>query len=174
MPMPTPKPTPKPTPMPKPTPTPKPNPFVGMPTGYEDLSAEAEDIEFALEALRLMNIERAKVGSQPLIYNYDLTRAARYHIADIAYDGYWGHNIKDNVNGEFITVGTFADFKVAFGNTMKETWPAAEIMCGGVIPSDTIDAFMFSPKHKEAMLEPQLKYIGIATINGNLIALLGI
>jgi uncharacterized repeat protein (TIGR02543 family) len=105
-----------------------------------EASEEAKIVE-------LVNKERKKVGLNPLKADKELTRAARVRAEEIHVR--WGHTRPD---------GTPC-------NTASR-WMAGEniLWVGGIYipPSDAMDIWMNSPSHKESILRPHFKTIGVA------------
>jgi uncharacterized protein YkwD len=115
------------------------------------------------ELLRLTNIEREKVGVDPLIEDIRLDQSAQIKTDDMVNNNYFGHispngkhgyeYVEDvapglcNVKAENLRENSSARF-----NTSKRT----------------IDAFVASPKHYETMVNPKYSLVGFG-IDGKVI-----
>ena len=119
--------------------------FVGIPTGKENVTPQ--NLAFEKEVLRLTNIERAKEGLAALVWNDNLARAARYHAADMAKDGYFDHNTHDKVNGKLVEICSTFERITKFGAGSGEN-----IASGGSTPAATVLQWMNSPGHKENIM----------------------
>lgn len=119
--------------------------FTGCATGNEDVQPQNE--AFEKKVLELVNIERAKVGRPPIIWNPKLARAARYHAADMVIDGYFDHDSYDVIDGNKVKVcATFARIN-KFGEGRGEN-----IAAGQGTPEDAMKSWMNSPGHKANIL----------------------
>ena len=137
-----PKPTvkPQPTVTPKPTVTPTPNPV--------HRSDAAEINQMVQEVVRLTNIERAKVGSAPLIYHEELQKAAMVRAKEISI--LFSHTRPDGTDSSTAT----AEFGV--GGDSGEN-----IAMGYNSPEAVMRGWLNSPGHRAALLSEGENYIGV-------------
>ena len=133
--------------------------FVGCPTGDERIASSDESYEE--EVLRLVNEIRAKKRLKPVILNASLTWAARYHAKDMIVDNYFEHDPHDRKGRRLRKVcSTFEkmDFFVK-----DELFSRSEnIGAGSQTPKEMVKDWMDSPGHKENILDPETKYMGVA------------
>gem|GEM_PF-544299 len=137
---------------PTPTPTTTVN-FKGCATGKEVVPAENE--AFEKKILELVNIERKKVGKPAMVWSPSLARAARYHAADMATDGYFEHNSYDVINGVKTVVCTTFERIGKFGKGYAEN-----IAWGSTTPEGSINQWMNSAGHKVNILSDN-KALGV-------------
>lgn len=150
----TPKPVaPKPvTPEPKPV-TPKPVP---APKPVETPSVSGMS-EIELEVLRLVNIERNKVGLKALTTSSEFSNVARKKSEDMAVKAYFSHTSP--------TYGSPFDMMKTFGITYRT---AGENIALGQTSADSVmKAWMDSPGHKANILSPSFGKIGIGMYEQN-------
>lgn len=128
-------PTPTATPIPTATPTPTPEP---------EMSVE----EMASEVIRLTNIERVKAGRSPLQYHAGLQRAAMVRAEEITRK--FSHTRPD---------GT--DSSTALYENGVSCSCGENIAAGQRTPEAVVRAWMNSPGHKAAILDPDATHIGV-------------
>lgn len=128
-------PTPTATPIPTATPTPSPEP---------EMSVE----EMASEVIRLTNIERVKAGRSPLQYHAGLQRAAMVRAEEITRK--FSHIRPD---------GT--DSSTALYENGVSCSCGENIAAGQKTPEAVVRAWMNSPGHKAAILDPDATHIGV-------------
>lgn len=128
-------PTPTATPIPTATPTPSPEP---------EMSVE----EMASEVIRLTNIERVKAGRSPLQYHAGLQRAAMVRAEEITRK--FSHTRPD---------GT--DSSTALYENGVSCSCGENIAAGQKTPEAVVRAWMNSPGHKAAILDPDATHIGV-------------
>ena len=114
--------------------------FKGCPTGTENVPAENEALE--KQVMELVNQERAKLGKPALVWNSKLARAARYHAADMATEGYFEHASHDVNNGEKVKVCNTFERIGKFGKGYAEN-----IAMGNSTAEGTMNQWMNSPGH---------------------------
>jgi len=131
--------------------------YKGCATGNERVAAINSELE--QEVLRLTNIERKKLGLSQLIWNDQLGYSARYHAADMAIDNYFEHDSHDKKSGSIVEVcGTFERIQKFY----TEGFACAEnISAGRSTAAATVEGWMKSPGHKENILNPEAKYLGV-------------
>ena len=128
-------PTPTATPIPTATPTPTPEP---------EMSVE----EMASEVIRLTNIERVKAGLSPLQHHAGLQRAAMVRAEEITRK--FSHTRPD---------GT--DSSTALYENGVSCSCGENIAAGQKTPEAVVRAWMNSPGHKAAILDPDATHIGV-------------
>lgn len=128
-------PTPTATPIPTATPTPSPEP---------EMSVD----EMASEVIRLTNIERVKAGLSPLQHHAGLQRAAMVRAEEITRK--FSHTRPD---------GT--DSSTALYENGVSCSCGENIAAGQKTPEAVVRAWMNSPGHKAAILDPDATHIGV-------------
>ena len=119
------------------------------PTPTPDLPLSQEELDaMAREVLRLTNIEREKVGKNPLVFHPALQKGAMVRAKEISY--HFSHTRPDGTSGD-----TAAE---AFG---VGDLSGENIANGYPTPEDVIYGWMNSPGHRDTMLHTWHKYIGI-------------
>jgi uncharacterized protein YkwD len=109
--------------------------------------------DFATEVVRLVNIERQKVGRSALSIDYTLASAAEtraYEIMEV-----FSHTRPDN--SSCFTI--FDEFGINYG------YAGENIAAGQHSPQEVVTAWMNSPGHKKNILDANFKHIGIGYIN---------
>jgi uncharacterized protein YkwD len=140
-------PTPTSTKSPTPTRTPTPTGGNGTVPGFRKAEAEV---------LRLVNVERSKVGCRPLRGNRNLALAARRHSQDMADHNYFDHASQDGRN--------FTDRTKAAG---YQGFASAEnIAAGSDTPAKTMGQWMNSEGHRTAILNCDYKDLGVGLGKG--------
>ncbi|GAA3425149.1 CAP domain-containing protein [Streptosporangium sandarakinum] len=140
---PTAKPTPTATAKPSPTFTAKPSP-----TSTAGTVGTADENE----VLRLVNVERAKGGCQPLKHDPQLRAAAYGHSADMAAKGYFSHTSQDG--------RSFMDRIRAAGFTGGTGW-AENIAMGQSTPAAVVTSWMNSSGHRANIMNCKYTLIGV-------------
>ncbi len=108
------------------------------------------------EVFNLVNDIRSQHGLQQLTWNSDLARAARLHCEDMLVRDYFSHNTPDGC--------TPFDRMRELG--IRYSLAAENIAAGQPDPQSVVDSWMTSDGHKENILNPDLKEIGIAFTRG--------
>ena len=103
-----------------------------------------------VQALALLNNDRAKHGLAPLVYNAELNKLAETYADDMIKRGFFAHNNPEGLTpfdrmGKAGITYQYAGENLALNDTVE----AAEI------------AFMNSPKHRENILNPHYTEVGI-------------
>ena len=136
--------------------------FKGIPTGEEKI--ESSRPEFENEVLGLVNKERKKRRLKALLWNTQLSYAARYHAKDMATDNYFDHYTMDRLpNGKhkkicdvFERMDNFSEAKI---------YSCAEnIAAGKRTPKQVMKDWMTSRVHRNNILDKEIKYIGVGYI----------
>ncbi|MCX7695679.1 MAG: SafA/ExsA family spore coat assembly protein [Caloramator sp.] len=103
------------------------------------------------EVVRLVNIERAKVGLPALKENWQLSRVARYKSQDMINKNYFSHYSP--------TYGSPFDMIESFG--IKFSAAGENIAMGQRTPQEVMNAWMNSPGHRSNILSPSYTEIGV-------------
>jgi uncharacterized protein YkwD len=110
----------------------------------------------------LINEERTSHGLQPVVPNPDLRAAALSHSQDMVANGYFEHTSPSGV--------TFLDRIAATGYTQARSWVVGENLVWGLgtfsTPQSMVTAWMNSPPHRENLLKPVFREIGVAAVPG--------
>ncbi|MCK5871705.1 MAG: CAP domain-containing protein [Methylococcales bacterium] len=114
------------------------------------LTVLVEASEFDNELLRLVNIEREKVGLSALSLSAKLGDAAQRHAQDMATNNYFSHT---GLNGS-----TVSDRTKATG--YESGFVGENIAAGRATPSETMQQWMNSQGHRENILKAGYKAIG--------------
>ncbi|MFV0415497.1 MAG: CAP domain-containing protein [Chthoniobacterales bacterium] len=115
-----------------------------------------------LEVFRLVNQERAKKKRPPLVWDESLARAARYHAADMAKDGYFKHASFDRKNGKLVRVERTFERIARFAKNPR----AENIAVGQISPRQVMAGWMKSRSHRNNILSPFSTRIGVAFVKG--------
>lgn len=110
------------------------------------------------EVIRLTNEKRAQNGLAPVSSNSLLSQAAQAKGADMLNKGYWAHVSPDGVQPWFFFTNAGYKYRYAGENLARDFSNA----------SSAVDAWMNSPSHRENMLNPRYKDIGVAVVEGKL------
>lgn len=115
-----------------------------------------------------VNEERRKAGAKPLTYNVYLESSAQQYAIDMAEQGFFGHvspsgqTLKDRVGATGYYDRSFSkDCDCIKGYTFGEN-----IARGQKSAEDVMTAWMKSPSHKEAILNPDYTDIGVGVFGG--------
>jgi uncharacterized protein YkwD len=111
----------------------------------------------------LINDERASYGLQPVKPNSDLRQAALSHSNDMIDQSYFEHTSPSGL--------TFIDRIEATGYMRSvRSWVVGENLVWGTGPLSTpqalVTAWMNSPPHRENLLRPSFREIGVAALAG--------
>jgi uncharacterized protein YkwD len=111
----------------------------------------------------LINDERAGYGLQPVTPNADLRQAALSHSNEMVDEGYFEHTSPAGL--------TFIDRIDATGYMRDaRSWVVGENLVWGTGPLSTpqslVTSWMNSPPHRENLLRPAFREIGIAAVAG--------
>ena len=114
------------------------------------------------QVIDLVNQERTSRGLTALKYSEGLTRAARYHAADMSQDNYFDHDTYDRVGGE-------EEWKCGVWTRISNYYSDynGEIIGAGYrSPSAVVQGWMGSKMgHKEIILNPSTRAIGAGFYN---------
>ena len=110
------------------------------------------------EVVRLTNQKRAEAGLTPLTYNQTLASAAYTKGRDMIDRDYWAHVAPDGTQPWKF----FSDFGYKYryaGENLARDFSSA---------SSAVDAWMNSPTHRDNILNPKYKEVGIGVTEGDL------
>lgn len=110
------------------------------------------------EVIRLTNEKRIMAGVAALKENATLSQAAQAKGADMLNKGYWAHVAPDGTQPWKF----FGDFGY------KYRYAGENLARDFSDPTSAVNAWMASPSHKENLLSPRYKEIGVAVVEGNL------
>jgi len=125
---------------------------LGFKTTKVSIDEEAEE-----EMLRLDNAERAKAGLAPLSMDQALREAARAHSRDMFERGYFAHDTPEGITpSERLTTRN-----ITYGIMGENLALAPDVNLAH-------RGLMNSPTHRENILFPEFKKIGIGALNGGI------
>lgn len=110
------------------------------------------------EVISLTNKERASLGLSPLTENKTLDSAALAKGNDMLAKGYWAHFAPDGTSPWSFFTGFGYKYQYAGENLARDFTNAGS----------AVTAWMNSPSHKENILNPHYREIGIGVVQGNL------
>jgi hypothetical protein len=110
------------------------------------------------ELIRISNVQRTKNGLLPLVFNPALAAAASAKGQDMFANNYWAHVSPTGVDPWAWLKNSGYDYLYAGENLAKDF----------VESSAVVNAWMASPSHRDNILNPKFKDIGIAVLDGNL------
>jgi uncharacterized protein YkwD len=135
--------------------------FFGMPSGNENVASF--NVSSEKQLLALINAERKKQGMEPLVWQEDLARAARYHAYDMATQNYFNHSSYDKRGGELEQVGgTFERIRKFYSGSFVNS---ENIAAGNRKPEDTYRQWYNSPGHYANMFNGSSKKVGIGVVH---------
>lgn len=108
------------------------------------------------EVIRLVNVERAKYGLQPLTANWQLSRVARYKSDDMRDKGYFSHTSP--------TYGSPFDMMKSFRITYSSA--GENIAAGQTTAQAVMESWMNSPGHRQNILSADYTQIGVGYSTG--------
>lgn len=131
------------------------------PTSTEVSGLSEPQMESSIDCL--INQERASYGLQPVAPNADLRQAAVSHSNEMISEGYFEHTSPAGL--------TFMDRIESTGYMHRaRSWVVGENLVWGSGPRSTpqalVTAWMNSPPHRENLLRPNFREIGIAAVPG--------
>ena len=122
-----------------------------------------------LEVIRLINIERAKLGLSRVQRDDKLMMAARfyaqqhYDLRGLGYSG--GHNFGPYATDQSATHGASANIAAAFGGRLR--WNGGNWYSSGNLSAVTlVNGWMNSPGHRAYIVSPEHRYIGVGHFPG--------
>jgi len=125
-----------------------------LPFSADNLSI---DVESEIRMIELINIERAKVGAPPVVFDATLREVARAHSEDMWQGSYFAHyNLDGDSPFDRMRVGGVR-FRAAGENlAMARTVERAH------------QGLMNSPGHKRNILDPEFGRVGVGVISGGI------
>ncbi len=130
--------------------------------GVPNLPSENDDLrDLEKEVIRLVNIERSKVGQSPLTENNKLSNVARIKSEDFINNNYFDHNSP--------IYGSPSNMLKRFN--INSTATAENIASGQRTAKEVMNTWMSSPGHRENILNGIYNQIGVGVVresNGNL------
>ncbi|MCB9245696.1 MAG: CAP domain-containing protein [Flavobacteriales bacterium] len=131
--------------------------YFGMPMGTEEVASHSELKEKQL--LQLINAERRKRGMKELVWEEDLSRAARYHAYDMAKQGYFEHDSYDSLNGELVEIGgTFERIRKFYSRSFVNS---ENLAAGSSDALGTYNQWFSSAGHNANMFNSSSGKVGI-------------
>lgn len=112
---------------------------------------------YELEVLRLVNVERQKVGVSPLQADSHLSYIAYMKSKDMSDLGYFAHQ-SPTYGSPFEMMESFGYQFVRAGENLARNFTS---------PAAVVNAWMGSPGHRENILNPNYDYIGIGLFNNH-------
>jgi uncharacterized protein YkwD len=126
------------------------------PSGKEEITPQFAEQE--TKFISYLNTQRVKRKLKPLRINSQLMKAARYHAADMATEGYFNHDTHNIIKGKTVkTMNTFdrvAKFYPGFTN-------CENIAAGSTDYVGVYNQWFNSPGHKENMFNATSDIIGV-------------
>lgn len=110
------------------------------------------------EVIRLTNQQRAANGLLPLTENSTLSQAAIAKGNDMFAKGYWAHFAPDGTSPWSFFLSFGYKYRYAGENLARDFSDSSSV----------VTAWMNSPSHKENIINPNYKEIGVGVVNGNL------
>lgn len=148
----------------------EPEDFIVIDVAPSPIGGEAIDLSFLvpgrdtraaeLEIIRLTNEMRQQHGLAPLIRNAQLDQSAMTHTLEMAEYGFVGHtgvfgsSLKDRVRD-----AGYNNFRVIGENLAR----------GQRTPGEAVDGWMKSPGHRDNLLHPAFREIGVACLEGRVV-----
>lgn len=109
--------------------------------------------------ITLTNQQRAAAGLKPLVENRQLAASSQAKAQDMLQRGYWAHYAPDNTSPwDFMHASDYA-FSYAGENLAK----------GFSDDQSVMDAWMQSPGHRQNILNPNFRDIGVTVMGGRLL-----
>ncbi|MDD5147085.1 MAG: CAP domain-containing protein [Candidatus Daviesbacteria bacterium] len=106
--------------------------------------------------IELTNVERQKAGFSPVLENDALNKAAALKAQNMFQENYWAHFSPSGKTPWDFMLGTGYKFTFAGENLAKNFYQS----------DDVVKAWMASPTHRDNLLNPKYKDIGIAVVDG--------
>ncbi|MDP1759922.1 MAG: CAP domain-containing protein [Candidatus Woesebacteria bacterium] len=110
------------------------------------------------EVIRLTNEKRTQAGLPQLILNGTLSNAAQSKGNDMISKDYWAHTAPDGSQPWIFFTNAGYKYRYAGENLARDFNN----------PASAVEAWMSSPTHKENILNPKYKEIGIGVVEGYL------
>jgi len=134
-----------------------PNQIINIPSvpSVPNVSKDIRSLE--TEVIRLVNVERARVGQSLLVENNKVSRVARIKSNDFVTNNYFAHNSP--------TYGTPFDMLRSFGITF--TAAAENIASGQRTAEQVMNTWMNSSSHRASILNSTYNQIGVGVARDN-------
>jgi len=116
---------------------------------------EAE--RMADQVLQLVNLERAERNLQPVVVDERLTKVAEDYACRMASESFFGHH--DPLTGD-------GPAKRAVAGRYRFYSVGENLAAGPETPADVMKAWMKSPSHRDIILDPTWRDVGIAVRAG--------
>ena len=119
---------------------------------------EPEDSErMADQVLQLVNLEREEEGLAPVVSNPTLARVAGDYACSMIDGGFFGHRdpVSDHGPGDRAILGKYAYYAIG-----------ENLAAGQETPAEVMRVWMESSSHREIILDPKWREIGIAVRSG--------
>lgn len=110
------------------------------------------------EVIRLTNVQRAASGLSPLTENSKLDSAALAKGNDMLAKGYWAHFAPDGTSPWSFFASFGYRYRYAGENLARDFSD----------PNSAVNAWMNSPTHRDNILNPKYKEVGIGVVEGSL------
>ncbi len=110
------------------------------------------------EVVALTNEKRAEIGLAPLEMNNTLSQAALAKGTDMVNRDYWAHVAPDGTQPWKFFIDFNYRYRFAGENLARDFSDASSV----------VEAWMASPTHRENILSPKYKEIGVAVVEGDL------
>jgi hypothetical protein len=110
------------------------------------------------QVIEITNQKRAEAGLPPVVYNDQLSDAARRKAADMFAKDYWAHNAPDGTKPWSFILAAGYNYLHAGENLARDF----------TNPQAVVDAWMASPTHRDNIMNARYQDIGIAVVDGQL------
>lgn len=131
--------------------------LTNLPKNFPSVLGYAANISPS-EVINLTNQKRAASGLSPLTENKTLDNAALAKGQDMLSKGYWAHFAPDGTSPWSFFTGFGYKYQYAGENLARDF----------TNPESAVTAWMNSPSHKENILNPHYKEVGIGVVQGSL------
>lgn len=119
-------------------------------------SADPTAAAYEQEVIRLVNGLRQENGLKPLIYDWELSRVARYKSQDMKDNRYFSHTSP--------VYGTPFQMIKSFGISYRSA--GENIARGYATPQAVVNGWMNSSGHRANILNPDYTHIGVGYVSG--------
>jgi uncharacterized protein YkwD len=124
--------------------------------------AAVYNAEYEQQVINLVNHERTSRGLTPLKRSEGLTNAARYQAADMSQDNYFSHDTMDRDGGKLVKkCGPWDRIANYYSGAIGET-----VGAGYQFPEDVMQGWMNSAGHRNIILNPSTRAIGVGYYQG--------
>lgn len=110
------------------------------------------------QIIEITNQKRTEAGLPPVVYNDQLSDAARRKAADMFAKDYWAHNAPDGTKPWSFILAAGYNYLHAGENLARDF----------TNPQAVVDAWMASPTHRDNIINAHYQDIGIAVVDGQL------